>query len=72
MKLCSCHPKWNLPMLMCEYPFDDGRFWIECDFCGNKTDMLATEEIAEFKWDEFQHKRGKPDNDKDQFSSEAR
>ena len=30
-------------------------FWIECDFCGNKTREQDTEEAAAFKWNEFQH-----------------
>jgi len=56
MKNCSCHEKWNLPMLMCDESFTE--HWIECDFCSNKTAKYKTEEVAEFKWNEFQHKKG--------------
>lgn len=55
MKNCSCHEKWNIPMMLCNENFTE--FWIECDFCLNKTAKYPSEEIAEFKWNEFQHKK---------------
>lgn len=52
---CACDERWDLPMLM-----DDGHgeSWIECDFCGNATRFLKSDEDAVFQWNLFAHRRG--------------
>lgn len=55
LRPCNCNKKFNLPMMMLD---DSSAEWlVECDFCGNKTKRYNSEEIAEFKWNEFQFKR---------------
>ena len=54
---CTCHPELNLVMEVCASAFPDDSWWIECDFCGNKTKIYYRLEDAEFKWNEFQFKR---------------
>ncbi len=48
-------------MLLCDEDWTE--WWVECDFCGNKTKKYNSEEIAEFKWNEFQYKRFIPKAD---------
>jgi len=58
MRSCSCDEEYNLVMLMCNEEFTV--YWVECDFCGNKTQKYNNEETALFKWNEFQFNKGKP------------
>jgi hypothetical protein len=35
-----------------------GESWIACDFCGNATRFLKSDEDAVFQWNLFAHRRG--------------
>jgi hypothetical protein len=55
---CACDKRFNLPILM-----PDGEDWlrwrVECDFCGNQTRWVNTEEQAALLWNEIYAKRGR-------------
>ena len=57
LKPCSCDRKHNLPLLIPEN-MDYDRWYVFCDFCGNKTRMCATPEQAELIWNETRADKG--------------
>lgn len=47
---CSCDAEHNLPVLI---PDGFGKAYVICDFCNKRTRMCPSEEVAEFRWNEF-------------------